>query len=77
VALFLTKRKEKSMTDKEKIEKGEYVDCWLCKDVFARIQQTGRYCSKCGRGFCEGQHGSFSHGTGRCIICGAKKIDKQ
>jgi protein-arginine kinase activator protein McsA len=48
VALFLTKRKEKSMTDKEKIEKGEYVDCWLCKDVFARIQQTGRYCSKCG-----------------------------
>lgn len=58
---------------KELIEKGEWVDCWICRDAFQRRRQTRRYCSKCNRGFCEGEHGNFAYNTGRCIVCGKPK----
>ena len=57
------------------IEGGEWADCWICSEVFARRRQTLRYCHKCERGFCEGEHGSFSRNVGTCVICGARKAD--
>jgi hypothetical protein len=61
---------------KQAIEKGEWVDCWICDEVFRRRRQTARYCYTCNRGFCEGEHGNFSHGVGKCIACGLRKADR-
>ena len=63
-------------TDREKIEAGKWADCWICSEVFRRRRETMRYCNKCSRGFCEGEHGNFSRGVGTCVICGARKSDK-
>src|SRR5215211_9283257 len=60
-----------SETDQDRIEQGEWTDCWICEDVFRRRTQTKRYCAKCHRGFCEGWHGSLDRGYGTCIICWA------
>lgn len=58
------------MTDKEKIEAGEWVDCWLCKEALRLRTETSRYCYKCERGFCP-MHGSFrKNGPAFCMICG-------
>ena len=63
-------------TAKELIESNQWADCWICEQVFSRRRQTFRYCIKCERGFCEGEHGNFSRGVGMCIICGVRKQDK-
>ncbi len=63
-------------TAKDTIKGGGWVNCWICEDVFRRRRETKRYCNKCQRGFCEGEHGNFSRGVGMCIICGARKADK-
>ena len=55
---------------KAMIEKGEWVECWICRDVFKRRTMTRRYCYHCDRGFCEGQHGTFEgRGIGVCLGC--------
>jgi hypothetical protein len=64
-------------SDKELIENGQWADCWICKAVFSRRRETLRYCNKCARGFCEGEHGNFSRGIGTCVICGVRKADKR
>lgn len=57
--------------DDVKIEEGIGVPCRVCAGVFRRIRLTWRYCASCGKGFCEGEHGSFSRGgRGTCIQCG-------
>lgn len=65
-------------TARQLIEADEkaWADCWICADVFRRRRQTRRYCVKCNRGFCEGEHGNFSHGVGHCIACGLRKVDR-
>jgi hypothetical protein len=60
-----------SETDQDRIEQGEWTDCWICENVFRRRTQTKRYCAKCHRGFCEGWHGSLDRGYGTCITCWA------
>lgn len=59
------------------IEKGEWVDCWICREVFRRRRETMRYCAACDRGFCEGEHGNFSRNRGTCVICGVRKQDAE
>ena len=61
---------------KELIAAGEWADCWICEEVFRRRRQTKRYCNNCERGFCEGEHGNFSHNVGKCIACGLRKADR-
>lgn len=65
----------KARTAKELIEQDKWVECWICTEVFRRRRETKRYCHKCERGFCEGEHGNFSRGVGTCVICGARKSD--
>lgn len=60
-------------TDKELIDAGGWGECWICRDVFRRRRETKRYCNKCHRGWCEGEHGNFAHNIGHCIICGQAK----
>lgn len=67
---------ENKMTDKETILNGGWVPCRLCEAMFRRLRQTARYCANCENGFCEGEHGSFAYGHGRCIVCGAHKSYK-
>lgn len=66
----------KEKTDKQLILDGKWVDCWICKEVFRRRRQTTRYCNTCERGFCEGEHGNFSHNVGKCVVCGARRKDR-
>jgi hypothetical protein len=66
----------KRRTDKDRIEKGKWVNCWICETVFRRKRETKRYCSVCERGFCEGEHGSFAFHKGTCIIHGVRKDDR-
>lgn len=61
---------------KDLIESGNWAMCWICETVFRRKRETKRYCSKCLRGWCEGEHGNFAYNTGKCIVCGVKKEDK-
>ena len=61
---------------KELIAQDKWADCWICADAFRRRRQTKRYCQVCERGFCEGEHGNFAHGVGKCIACGLKKADR-
>jgi len=63
--------------DVEVIKAGGWVNCWICETVFRRRRETRRYCYTCKRGFCEGEHGSFASKPARCIVCGAKKEDKE
>ncbi len=57
-------------TDKTKIGNGIWVPCRICRDIFARIRLTVRYCATCERAFCEGEHGSFvGGGVGVCVRC--------
>ncbi len=53
---------------KERIEHGEWVNCWVCENLFRRKRETKRYCMECEKGFCEGEHGSFARGYGVCIV---------
>jgi hypothetical protein len=59
----------------EMIQQTGWVNCWICEDVFRRRRETARYCHNCDRGYCEGEHGSFAHGKGTCVVCGARKDD--
>ena len=67
----------KVQTPKQAVEKGEWVNCWICEEVFRRKRETARYCHTCERGFCEGEHGNFARGVGTCVICGVRKADKR
>lgn len=60
-------------TGREIIEGGGWATCRLCFDAFRRETRTFRYCIKCGNGFCEGQHGNFAYGHGKCVICGVHR----
>ena len=58
-------------TDKAKIlEDKIWVPCRICRDMFAKIRLTVRFCSSCERAFCEGEHGSFTgRNIGICVRC--------
>lgn len=58
-------------TDKAKIlEDKIWVPCRICRDMFARVRLTERFCGSCERAFCEGEHGSFTgRNTGICVRC--------
>lgn len=56
--------------DRQKIQRGLWVPCRICNNAFRRVRLTMRYCGDCGAAFCEGEHGNFSHGRGRCVQCG-------
>lgn len=62
---------EMEMSDKAKIKQDkDWVDCYICHDVFKRRRETARYCNICEKGFCEGEHGTFEGGKfGICIRC--------
>jgi hypothetical protein len=48
----------------------KWTDCYICRDSFGRKRVTSRYCSKCGKGFCESEHGSMTvGGVGLCLFC--------
>lgn len=64
------------MGAKETIESTGWVNCWICEKAFARKRETARYCNRCDRGYCEGEHGNFAYGKGTCVICGQHKADK-
>lgn len=58
------------MNDKQKIDNGEWANCYICKEVFKRKRETKRYCYECKRGFCEGEHGTFQgKKIAVCIQC--------
>lgn len=61
------------MTDRERIEAGEWVPCRICEAVFRRKKETARFCARCDNGACEGEHGSFAYNRFTCIICGAPR----
>ncbi len=58
--------------DRAKIESGAAVPCRLCEAAFRRLRLTMRYCAKCRKGFCEGEHGNFAPrgGGATCVRCG-------
>ena len=64
-------------TGEQKIKAGGWVPCWICEEVFRRKRETARFCNKCKRGFCEGEHGNFAYGVGTCVVCGARKVDRR
>lgn len=55
---------------------GSTAPCWICWRVFKRVTETARWCYRCGRGFCEGIHGTFSRGAAHCIVCGVTARDR-
>lgn len=58
------------MTDKEKIDSGEWAYCYICEEVFKRKRETKRYCYHCKRAICEGEHGTFQGGKfAVCLDC--------
>jgi hypothetical protein len=59
--------------DKRKIDNGAWVPCRICETIFHRLTFTDRYCSDCKRGFCEGNHGTFAPGRGKCVQCDGRK----
>jgi len=59
-----------SDTDQAKIGREVWVPCRICWGIFERVRLTARYCNNCGRGFCEGEHGSFAGGrVAMCVRC--------
>ena len=65
ITSFDTKR-----TDKAMILDKIWVPCRICRDMFARIRLTERFCASCERAFCEGEHGSFTgRNIGICVRC--------
>lgn len=57
-------------TDEHKIGRQLWVPCRICRQIFLRIRLTARYCGTCKRGFCEGEHGSFTgRGPAVCVRC--------
>ena len=67
---------EDNNTDEARILEGVAVPCRICEAAFRRLRLTLRYCATCHKGFCDGEHGNFTGGTGagiqrgRCIQCG-------
>jgi hypothetical protein len=58
------------VSDTEKINGGHWVPCRICREIYARIRLTVRYCGNCGRAFCEGEHGRFAMGQKAfCVRC--------
>jgi hypothetical protein len=61
-------------SDEPKINNRKLVPCRICLAIFGRVRLTMRYCAKCGRAFCEGEHGTFrpaprSRAQGYCVRC--------
>ena len=63
-------------TDKAKVLQDEtWVPCRICREMFAKICLTVRFCGNCERAFCEGEHGSFvGRGVGVCVRCYNKNV---
>jgi hypothetical protein len=61
--------KTKNETARDKIERGGWVNCYICETVFARKRETKRYCRHCEKGYCEGEHGTFRGNNSHCIVC--------
>jgi hypothetical protein len=61
---------ERNDDERKIIEEGVAVLCRTCEKVFRRLRYTKRFCSKCKKGFCEGEHGGFAMNRGVCIQCG-------
>jgi len=61
---------ENYMTDKEKIDDGNWANCYICELVFNRKRETKRYCYYCKKGICEGEHGTFQgQKFAICLVC--------
>jgi hypothetical protein len=45
---------QRSQSGESLVDQGEWVNCWVCEDVFRRRIQTKRTCAKCRRGFVKG-----------------------
>ena len=63
---------KESLSDKDKINEGEWVNCYICEDAFRRKRETKRYCNDCHRGACQGEHGNFAYNVFKCVICGRR-----
>jgi hypothetical protein len=64
-------------TDEAKIGREVWVPCRLCRQIFLRLRLTARYCGTCKRGFCEGEHGSFTgRGPAVCVRCYRREQSK-
>ena len=56
--------------DRTKINNGIWVPCRICREIYARIRLTARFCGNCGRAFCDGEHGRFAQGQRAfCVRC--------
>jgi len=70
----LTEYGKTGADDKTKIGQSIWVPCRICWAFFGRARLTDRYCGRCGRACCEGEHGSFvPDGPVICIRCRAAK----
>jgi len=67
----MVERFDPEWTDKAKIQRRfEPQPCRICMDVFARVRLSWRYCNRCERAFCEGEHGALFGGSqGVCVRC--------
>lgn len=55
---------------KQKEENVEGSTCYICERIFGRKREASYYCSRCHRGYCEGEHGmSSGEDGGLCIVC--------
>lgn len=69
---------EKANDEKKITVQDKWVPCRICEDVYRRVRLTARYCNKCKKAFCEGEHGTFSSRVaGECLICHYKKFENK
>lgn len=48
-------------------EEASPTECWFCRKIFGRIRRTWRYCHRCEKAFCSGEHGRFVKGSWVCV----------
>lgn len=57
------------MPDKAPV-RSVWTGCHICLFSFDRKRTTSLYCSKCGKGYCDSEHGSMdATGVGMCLFC--------
>lgn len=56
--------------------KDDWKECHICRSEFGRRTLTKRFCHKCGKGWCEGNHGNFQRGRGLCLTCRFEESSK-
>jgi hypothetical protein len=71
-----SKEEQRRRSDRLKIEEDRRaVPCRICEVAFRRLRLTIQYCSRCGCGFCQGEHGNFAgRGGGMCVRCGPSPL---